>query len=103
MQLWDNKKAQKMNNEVKTEIVRRLKAAFALEKKIRKAWIKIGLPESTAPSALGLIGNAETGYECTRANWWRALQCDKLTDGLDYFPTAQEIEETKIKGLSFGS
>jgi hypothetical protein len=74
-----------------------------LEKKIRKTWVKIGLPESTAPSALGLIGNEETGYECLRASWWRALQCDKLTDGSDYLTTAQEIEGTKIKGLSFGS
>jgi len=92
-----------MKKEVIAEIVRRLKIAFAAEKKVRKAWVKAGLPESTAPSAIGLIGNEQTGYECLRGAWWRALECDKLADGLDYRETAREVEKMKIKNLFFGS
>jgi len=92
-----------MKKEVVAEIVKRLKAAFAAEKKIRKAWVKAGLPESTAPSAIGLIGDEQTGYECLRADWWRALGCEKIADGLDYVDITYEVERTKIKGLSFGS
>jgi len=92
-----------MQKEVIAEIVRRLKAAFEAEKKARKAWVKAGLPESTAPSAIGLTGDERTGYECLRADWWRALECAKIADGLDYSDTTYEVEKTKIKGLSFGS
>ena len=92
-----------MREEVIIEIVKRLKSAYTLEKRIRKQWVKLGLPESTAPSSIGLIGTEETGYECTRCNWWRALECSKIADGLDYLSTAHEVERTKIKNLSFGS
>jgi hypothetical protein len=98
-----NRKDRQINKEIIAEIVKRLKKAFATEKKVRKEWVKIGLPESTAPSAIGLIGDEQTGYECTRYYWWRALGCEGLADGLDYFDTAHEVEKTKIKGLSFGS
>jgi hypothetical protein len=92
-----------MKKEVITEIVKRLEIAFDIEKKVRKAWSQVGLPESTAPSAIGLIGDERTGYECTRSDWWRALRCDEIADGLDYFDTAYEVEKTKINGLAFGS
>jgi hypothetical protein len=92
-----------MKKEVIAEIVKRLKKAYAVEKKVRKAWVKIGLSESTAPSAIGLIGTEETGYECMRGAWWLALECDKIADGLDYLNVVHEVERTKIKNLSFGS
>jgi hypothetical protein len=90
-------------NEIIAEIVRRLKAAFAAEKKVRKAWAKIGMPESVAPSALGLIGDERTGYECMRSAWWHGLDCDNIADDLDYDVITREIEKIKIKGLAFGS
>lgn len=96
-------KENKMRKEVITEIVKRLRSAYKLEKKTRKQWVKLGLPESTAPSSIGLIGTEKTGYECTRCNWWRALECDKIANGLDYLSAVHEVERTKIKNLSFGS
>lgn len=90
-------------NEIITVIVKRLKQAFAIEKRARKAWVKIGLPESTAPSALGLIGDEKTGYECMRSAWWCGLDCDSIADGLDYDVITRAVERMKIKGLSFGS
>lgn len=92
-----------MKKEVINKIVKRLKSAYILEKRIRKQWVKLGLPESTAPSSIGLIGTEGTGYECNRCNWWRALECNKIADGLDYLSTVHEVERKKIKNLSFGS
>lgn len=92
-----------MKKEVIAEIVKRLKAAYAVEIKVRKAWVKAGFPESTAPTAIGLIGDEQTGYECLRSAWWHSLGCEKLADGLDRLSTAHDVERTKIKNLSFGS
>lgn len=93
-----------MKNEIINEIINRLEKAFAVEVKARKEWVAAGFPEDTAPTALGLIGDAKTGYECLRASWWKNLGCAELADGLDYSDTAHEVEKkAKIINLSFGS
>ncbi|MDR0967510.1 MAG: hypothetical protein LBL75_01615 [Rickettsiales bacterium] len=92
-----------MKDEVINEIIKRLKTAFRLERRFRKQWVAAGFNESAAPTAIGLIGDAESGYECLRSAWWHSLGCDKIADGLDYMETSHAVERTKIKGLSFGS
>jgi hypothetical protein len=83
-----------MKKEIINEIINRITKAYVIELKGREAWVLAGFPEETAPTAIGLIGTAETGYECLRGAWWKSLGCDKLADGLDYLETAHEIERT---------
>lgn len=92
-----------MQNQIIEEIQRRIGVAFEIELKMRKLWVKAGFPESTAPSAIGLIGDKKTGYECLRYKWWKSLRCEELGKDLDYWDIAHKVEKTKIPGLCFGS
>ncbi len=93
-----------MRKDIINEIIDRLKKAFKIELKTRKEWVKAGFPERTAPTAIGLFGDAKTGYECTRGDWWAKLGCEDLVGDWDYDVITREVEATaKIKNLSFGS
>jgi hypothetical protein len=99
-----NKKDKTMNKEIINEIINRLEKVFKMELKMRKEWVKEGFQECDAPSAIGLIGTAKTGYECLRSAWWAKLGCGKLVGDSNYNLVARQVEATaKIKNLSFGS